>query len=156
MEITDKVIEAVLSAILGGLIAYLTMSVKIRKDLVAKYDLDLRSRRIEVYRKLWKHLQPLAKYSRSQPFTKACASTLSDALRAWYFEVGGIFLSERTRDAYFDLQEKLQEIEYDQDIPDDGNEIPNFRSLRKLGSTLRTAMARDVGTRHKGTFRYEN
>ena len=29
------------------------------------------------------------------------------------------------------------------------------KTLRKLGSTLRTGMARDVGTRRKGNFKYE-
>jgi len=155
MEITDTVIAALASAKFGGLLAYLTMSVKVRKDLVAKYDMDLRNRRIEVYQELWKYLQPLAMYSRSKLFSKAVALQLHNDLRTWYFEVGGIFLSESTRDSYFNLQEKLREIEENQEISDDNNEIPDFESLRKLGSTLRTAMARDVGTRSKGSFRYE-
>ncbi len=76
MEISEKLIAAIVSAILGGLLAYLTMTVRISKGLVAKYDLDLRARRIEVYQKLWKHLQPLAMYSRSTSFTKKKASSL--------------------------------------------------------------------------------
>lgn len=55
MQSPAPVVMALFSAFGGGLLAYLTVAVRIRKVLVAKYDLDLRSKRIKEHRKLWNH-----------------------------------------------------------------------------------------------------
>lgn len=166
-EVSDKVTAAfvtgVLSLIAGFIITYLSISVRNRKELEAKYDLDLRSRRIEVYRDLWKRLQSLSLYARTGTFKKKSAAELSEKLREWYFEIGGLFLSERTRDEYFDIQRELESIIEDNTIGD-GEDLAIkksdeseswFERLRAKGSSLRTGMARDVGTRKKAAFRYE-
>ncbi|MFL6210640.1 MAG: hypothetical protein ACJ74W_17440 [Pyrinomonadaceae bacterium] len=88
---------------------YLTTYVVWRKNLLVEYDKDLRAKRIEVYRELWKQLQPLAKYARPVRVTPAVLVALSVGLRRWYFVNGGLFLSGSSRDAYFALQDGLRE-----------------------------------------------
>jgi hypothetical protein len=140
------VVTAVASAVLGAVVAYLTS----RRDLQLKFDASLRELRIGAYKELWKGLAPLAKYGRAEPLARSDAELLRNELRGWYFETGGIFLSTQTRQDYFTLLDALENvIAGREDIL--GDEDDEF--LRVLGSRLRTAMTRDVGTRRTFVFR---
>ena len=140
MDATAIAIAAVTGAV--GLIAgVLGTAYKSRKALESEYDIDLRKARIEVYKELWSALELLAKYS-PPPFSRGSVEQLSVTLRRWYFERGGIFLSKRARNAYFDLQEALVQTLECIDDP-----TPLRELLRERGSALRTAMAEDIATR---------
>jgi hypothetical protein len=78
---------------------------KVGQDLLIEYDKDLRERRITCYEKLLNLMLPLAKYPEPEPFTYSKLSLLSTNLRRWYFDGGGLYMSEKTRDKYFDLQD---------------------------------------------------
>lgn len=142
-----SILAALGSAVLGGVGTYLTTVLKIRQELSAQYDSDLRHDRIIAYRELWKCLEPLARYAPPGEFTHAGAQDLAKALRTWYFENGGLFLSEPARDAYFGLQDVLTTLE------GSSAEVilgPTLDKLRAAGSALRTKLSEDVGTRAKG------
>lgn len=111
----------------------------------------MRKRRIDAYSKLWCRLQPLAKYAREGVFARDQAEGLSQKLRAWYFEEGGLLFSEESRDAFFDLQDAITKAVERNEQTD--TELPEFSDIRQIASTLRTTLARDVGTRKKGSFR---
>ena len=144
------IVTGVLSAIITAWVTYLTTVVKIKKDLEATYDRDLRDRRMAVYKELWKHLEPLAKYARPLPFSLALAKDLTQTLRIWYFETGGLFLSQQTRDAYFAVQDALKVVCDDKGLDEDeAISGARFEAIRKKGSTLRTQMTVDVGTRRR-------
>jgi len=144
----DAVVAAVTSglasAVVGGALTYVTAVLKIRRDLAAQYDADLRRDRITVYKQLWCKLEPLAKYAPAKALTCDDAHGLATALRSWYFEEGGLFLSEPARNAYFGLQEALKTVSEHskQRLPD-----PMLALLMERGSELRTQLTRDVGTR---------
>jgi hypothetical protein len=127
--------KSVVGFLLGLASAYIGLYWKVRKDLEAEYDKDLRAKRRDAYAALWKLLQPLAKYSPPAPLTPESLKQLSAALRQWYFEVGGLYMTATTRDAYFKLQDELTA----QDA--------NAERAQKKGSDLRTATTRDVGSR---------
>ncbi|HAJ37901.1 MAG TPA: hypothetical protein DCL15_19700 [Chloroflexi bacterium] len=134
----------VLSGIAG---TYLAAILKFRKDLEADYDRDLRSRRLDVYKKLWNHLQLAARYDRPKPLTLSTLEELTTAMRVWYFEEGGIYLSEPTRARYFELKEAIKQLletgrGADQELDD-----RDSQQLLKLASLLRSSMTSDVGTR---------
>jgi hypothetical protein len=149
-KVQAAILSGVLSAIVTGVVTYFATVVKIRRELEASYDRDLREKRIEVYKDLWKHLEPLARYARPHPFSRAIAKDLTQTLRFWYFETGGLFLSERTRDAYFAVQEALKQICEDK-TPGEDHLVSEegFETIIKKGSTLRTQMTLDVGTRKR-------
>ena len=142
----DSVMVAVTSglasAVVGGVLTYFTGVLKIRRDLAAQYDSDLRRDRIAVYKDLWKNLQPLTRYAPGKTLTCSHAHQLAAELRRWYFEEGGLYLSEPAREAYFRLQDGLKTVPVDSDQPCDA--LP---ALMALGSELRTQLTRDVGTR---------
>ena len=97
---------AVATGILGIFAGFLGTAYKSRKALESEYDISLRKARIDVYTKLWKELEVLAKYS-PPPFSRKTVEDLSLAMRSWYFEEGGLDLSKQARNKYFDLQEAL-------------------------------------------------
>jgi hypothetical protein len=155
METAD-VLKALLGFLLGAVSSYLGLYWKVKKELEAQYDKDLRAERLKVYAALWKLLQPLAKYSRSGPVTASSLQKLSGDLRQWYFEVGGLFMSDKTRDAYFALQDELTnkfatyQEHLDRELSD-----TDFEDIRTKGSRLRTATTVDVGSRRKPLIRDE-
>jgi hypothetical protein len=145
-ELVTTVLGAGLGLLTGAVLAMLAS----RQRLEVEYDIELRKHRIEAYQALWKILEPLAYYSPPLGVTYAVARDLSQALRSWYFEVGGLFLSERSREAYFDLQKGLGGVIKE---PIDADHLPlgarRFERLRALASKLRTASTQDVATRVK-------
>lgn len=149
-KVAAAVITGMVSAIITAVVTYLVAVVKIRRELEASYDRDLRDRRLVIYKELWSHLEPLAKYARPRPFSRVVAKDLTQALRNWYFETGGLFLSERTRDTYFAVQDALTVVCKDTNL-DESHPITGerFEAIRKKGSMLRTQMTLDVGTRKR-------
>jgi hypothetical protein len=74
---------------------------------------------------------------------------LTANLRHWYFAVGGIYLSGDARDAYFAVRREIARL---LDASSEGaKELApgDSKSLRDIGSQLRTAMTMDVDTRRK-------
>jgi hypothetical protein len=99
----------VLAAIITFLKDRQIANLKVIQDLQIEYDKDLRIRRIKSYEKLWECLLPLAKWPETDPLTYDRVEPLSKALRDWYFGAGGgLFMSEESRDRYFDLQDGLK------------------------------------------------
>lgn len=141
------VITAVVAAVLAAVGTYVTT----RRNLQLQFDASLRDLRIDVYKVLWKELESLAKYARPEPLSKSQAQQLAITLRTWYFETGGLFLSQDTRRDYFALLDGLEVVPRRTDEPILEEEDDEF--LRVLGSRLRTGMTRDVGTRRTYIFK---
>lgn|GEM_PF-1984534 len=110
MALDTQLITGLVAAAVTFVGTYVATYVKWRKDLVVEYDKDLRNKRIDAYRELWKQLQPLARYARPARLTPARLVMLSINLRRWYFETGGLFLSTESRDRYFDLQKGIKVV----------------------------------------------
>ena len=152
---SDPVLSLLTGLIAGAITAvvtYFATLAKARLDLSIEYDKELRQERLAVYQDLWKRLKPLARYSVERPLTRQVVRATSDSMRDWYFDVGGIYLSQRTRGPYFDLKEAMQLVidspewrkEPDQVLPDQ-----TLQPLLKCGSALREALSNDIGTRQQ-------
>ena len=96
-ETLNSVIVGAVAGFLSAIITHLSTRAKIRLDLVAEYDKQLQESRLEAYKKLWPMLEPLARYGRAQPVTHAVLRSISDETRKWYFQTGGIYLTQRSR-----------------------------------------------------------
>jgi hypothetical protein len=156
ITINDTILVALISGLIGFIPTYLGAIVKFRKDLEAEYDKDLRNKRIVVYKDLWKRLQPLAKYSPPEPITYNKIKEILSSLRQWYFEIGGLFMSENSRVSYFTLMDKLKETTEHFTQRDD-NLLPEeiYEDIRQLSSNLRTYLSKDVGTRQRPRLNYD-
>ena len=112
----------------------------------------MREARLRVYPSVWLLTDLFSKY----PWTKATVGQtkqLHIELRSWYFEVGGLYLSEHSRARYGDVQELLEAYtdKTDQtkadaeDFPDDGP----YRFMQDACSTFRTALTEDLESRRQ-------
>jgi hypothetical protein len=138
---------ALVTALLSAGTTYVALVTKIRRDLEAQYDKDLRERRLAAYAALWALTEPLALYSPSEPLSPRGARSLSERLRSWYFS-DGIVLSAAARNAYFTLQKKLT-AEPIAAAPARTKPLdpPVIEDLQKASSAMRTALSRDVASR---------
>ena len=101
----DAVLLAGLTFVLGIATNWATS----RRTLALQYDTELRRERLAVYADLWSRLEVLNKYGRSSSrLSRVDTEKLVADLKRWYFQVGGIYLSEPTRSDYFALQDALQ------------------------------------------------
>jgi hypothetical protein len=141
---------SLVTALVGAVLASIGTYLAARRDLQLKFDDSLRDLRITRYEELWKTLRPLAKYGRSTALSHKQTSDLIAALSTWYFDTGGLVLSSDAREDYFALQDGLELAlaRPERELTADEDEF-----LRVLGSRLRTAMTRDVGTRRTFVFR---
>ena len=143
----EELMIAVATALLSVATTFATLRAKIRRDLEAQYDKDLRERRLTAYAALWALTEPLALYSPPGPLSAQGARSLSERLRGWYFR-DGLVLSASARDAYFTLQKKLTAEPIAAAPARTGPLDPTVvEVLRKTSSAMRTALARDVASR---------
>jgi hypothetical protein len=143
----DSATALLIPALIGLATGAVATAYKSRKDLEVQYDIKLREERIEAYKRLWKELDRLAYHAPEQPLSYGVAHELATALRAWYFDIGGLLMSARTREPYFDLQRALKSV----GAAHAGRETELPRAtgdaLKQLGSRLRTSTTHDVATR---------
>ena len=156
MEISGELLTVIVTTLLSVPATYLAMSTKIRRDLEAQYDKDLRERRLIAYAALWALTEPLAIYSPPEPLSPHGARALSQRLRSWYFR-DGMVLSTRARDAYFTLQKLLTaETIAAAPAPTRPLEEAALKDLRDASSAMRTALSRDVASRRPPMIASDN
>jgi hypothetical protein len=94
-----------------------------------------------VYKALWDPLQVLARYDRPKPLSPQTLEELTVAMRKWYFEVGGLYLSEDTRTSYFDLKQAIQDILNNSKYrPEDILDPHDSKIVLEKGSLLRARL----------------
>jgi hypothetical protein len=81
---------------------------RLRRELEVELDRDLRTERRKAYCDLWKRLEPLAIYAPKHQLDGTSLRALSAELTEWYYEVGGVYLTETAKGLYFTLQDLLQ------------------------------------------------
>lgn len=153
-EAFSSLLTGLVSGAITAVITYFVTLSKARLELTIEYDKELRQSRLEAYQKLWKIMKPLARYSAERPITHHIVKQTSEAMRDWYFDAGGIFLSRASRAPYFAFKQEMQAIIDDsglQEATDAPLEKELIRALHERGSSLRASLSDDIGTR-KGPF----
>jgi len=156
---TIEIIVTVLTAaggsavIIAGLAAWLGKvwadRIAQTQNLLQEIDIDLRTRRIGVYEDLWKSTAILPKWPKATGVTYEQLRLFSEALRNWYFEKGGMYLSCSThKTAYCPLQETLEEVLRKHRLGPISGE--DYDAIRERCSALRTALAGDIESRREG------
>ena len=134
----------VLSAIVAGAVSLLISTVVAawaqRRKLESDYDVALRTERLAEYRRLWQLMESIGWYGKHEITPETAEKLLAD-IDHWYFEGGGLLLSDVSYQSFEELQRALDK--YD-GVPD---------HLRPIGSKLRTAMAYDIGGRKRPLLR---
>jgi hypothetical protein len=138
------------SGLVSAVLTHFSTRAKLRLDLAAEYDKTLQESRLAAYKELWSVLEPLARFGRDRPITHTVLRGISDKTRHWYFQTGGIYLTQRSRGPYFAWKEAMQPVLDDVDASRSPEApISDSRLVRIIatGSTLRTALSDDIGTK---------
>ena len=117
--------------------------------LESEYDLDLRIKRIEAYKQLWSEQYLLRMHSVPDNITYKELEGLVRRLTAWYYEVGGIYLTETSQKIYETFICELEKIIFK--APQDKKEKikDDLKNIRCLASVFRTNLCKDTGTREQ-------
>jgi hypothetical protein len=146
--IMAALIAGAVSLITGGVITYVLAREKTLSDFRANFETALRLERRKDYRKLWRLTGLLPLYARTTPISFTRLAEFAIELRQWYFDAGGIVLSEASRDSYFALQEAIAAAVSERPGEASGPIAEElYSALRAQCSQLRTALCNDLGSR---------
>jgi hypothetical protein len=151
-DILLPLLTGLVSGSFTAIVTYFATRSKIRLDLTAEYDKELRDKRREVYEKLWKLLKPLARFSREKQITYQIIKETSEKIRDWYYDTGGIYLSKESREPYFAFKKSMQKIIDNKDLKEKPETAIGEVTLEKMlhqGTELRSSLSDDIGTRKK-------
>ena len=104
----------------------------------------LKTRRF-FYEELYRMLKPFARYDIPEPVEIETLKRITTAMRDWYFDVGGLYLTEQGRGPYFDLKEAIKVViehpryQSAQHITDE-----DYNTLVQAASKLRAALRNDL------------
>jgi hypothetical protein len=138
------------AGLVSAILTHFSTRAKLRLDLAAEYDKKLQESRLAAYKELWAMLEPLARFGRDQPITLALLRDISDKTRRWYFQTGGIYLTQRSRGPYFAWKEAMQPLLDDANVarsPEAPISDPRLEQIIGTGSKLRTSLSDDIGTK---------
>jgi hypothetical protein len=111
----------------------------------SRIDIDLRKRRMGVYKDLWRYTEILPKWPRDPGVTYEALGEFSKTLRTWYFRTGGMYLSKDAQKAYSDVQEKIRGIL--EEVQSGPIEDKHYDEVRDACSALRAQMTEDMLSR---------
>ena len=106
---------------------------------------------------MWKRLERLARYSPPDIVTRRLLKEVLASLREWYYDGGGLFLSNNSRDVYFALMNRLTETGGDISLNED-RRLPEdkYEKITAPGSILRSSLMDDIGTRQRPRLKSED
>jgi hypothetical protein len=147
-----SLLTGLISGAITAVVTYFATFARARLDLTIEYDKELRQKRLEAYRDLWKRLKAMARYSPERPLTHQIVKDTSESMRDWYFDLGGIYLSRDSRGPYFALKQAMQDIIDRQELQQEKDKPLDARWIKPLherGTVLREALSNDIGTRRQ-------
>lgn len=136
------------SALIGLVVGIVGTYVKTLLDNRAAVGEELRGARLVPYKELWKSTVLLSVWPR-WPLTRGELQDLHVRLRGWYYETGGLYLSETARARYGDVQGLIAAVL--RSPAGDGDRIADgdYDDLMDTCSALRTAMTEDLESRRQ-------
>jgi hypothetical protein len=146
VQLLIGILGGLMGTVVGGVLTWFATRWKLRLELEHNYDKELRTERIAAYKQLWQITRALPRYHWPTKPTRSDLRDLIEICHSWYFEVGGLFFSQETKDTYFTMMDTLDRVagrqagnkaEVDDDV---------LRELFIVGERLRLQLAADVGT----------
>jgi hypothetical protein len=145
----------VLSAGVGAVVGFLSAVGKNYLDARRKVDEDLRTRRSSPYQELWNKTQSFQLWPRREAFYSE-VEEFQRQLASWYYDTGGMLLSNRGQRAYQRLQERLTPvIRVGREMTDDKRNMTSIpekdlTAVEARCRRLRAALTDDLLSRRSG------
>jgi hypothetical protein len=117
----------------------------------AKIDEGLREQRLAVYPQLWALTSFASTWPRQDPSWQELDG-VHRSLRHWYYGTGGMYMSERTRELYGDVQQLLAEMVRSRADVATHATADEYKDLEERCSGLRAALTQDLETRSAKPF----
>lgn len=146
----SSVITGLVSGIISSALTYFGTRSKIRLDMTVEYDKALHQKRLDLYKELWPKTKPLAEFAAEAPLSYNVIQQVTEQMRDWYFQEGGIYLSRRSRKPYFRLKRLMQAVLDDKKLQQKPNEKlddPLTLKIQAAAGTLRTSLSDDIRAR---------
>jgi hypothetical protein len=138
-------IGAIVGALVGGLVTWWTTNSRLRRELELLYDRDLRDKRVDAYRELWKRTKGVPRRRMAGEVTGGAILKVREDWHEWYYDEGGIYMSEAVRSRYFDATQALEKAA---DLAGDRELLPaEYDDVYAKVSALRDALTGDIGAR---------
>lgn len=102
-------------------------------------DAEILSKRRAAYEALFRILKPFARYDRNHELDKAQLKEVSEGMRDWYFDMGGLYLTDDCRAPYFSLKDILKST-----IEISASEKVEPNALISAASRLRAFLREDI------------
>lgn len=143
-EVTVAVVAGTLTLLGGSVLALLNSAISRRSGI----DDELRAKRLEVYPRLWALTGTFSRWP-EQTVTREVLADLHERLRGWYYTEGGLYLTERARARYGELQQLVGTVLAKPSAPSDVLSDDRYADVRETASALRTALTDDLDTRRR-------
>jgi hypothetical protein len=124
--------------------------------LESEYDLELRTKRIESYKKLWQLMLILNFHDASDNNSYYQLANLKTKMTEWYYlEGGGIFLTEINQKLYINFLREIKETM--ETVCNLKTKTPEIRkekldNLKNLSSAFRSSLLKSIGTREEPKY----
>jgi hypothetical protein len=102
----------------------------------------VKARRL-AYEELYRILKPFARYDLPEPVQAETLRRVTTAMRDWYFDSGGLYLTDACREPYFALKEAIKVV-LDRSTASEQIGHQDFDLLLEAASRLRAAMRDDL------------
>lgn len=148
--IDNQFVVLLVGGLLGGMLKYLFDLLKAKMDYRFDTFSELQKDRFEAYKKLWAISKIIPRWPRREHVTSAELENTSVLLRDWYYDTGGILLTERTKEKFLKIQAELNR--YIAESENGGTlEIDHtiYDHLHKVFSELRTELTIDLMSRER-------
>jgi hypothetical protein len=145
----NPAVTAAIGIAAGAATAYIQSALAAR----AKTGEELRDRREEVYPSVWLLTSAVSSYPPAEIRWRDLVE-LHLALRAWYYETGGLYMSESTRHRFGDAQEVIGAYLHGHEAlgPDARIDDADYEAVAATCSAFRTALTEDLATRRQRSF----
>ncbi|MBL7780628.1 MAG: hypothetical protein JNM22_05370 [Saprospiraceae bacterium] len=141
----EKILESVVTFLIGSVAGVMLKNWFDYKLMVYE---ELWKKRFDAYRQVFQISSALPLYPEPARLNHEDMKTVSEELRDWYFEGGGLLLSSVTRDIYFEVQESIQ-IVLKNSAPEKFVSDTDYTAVRKNFSRLRTEFSNDLMSRRR-------
>lgn len=146
MQILIGLLGGLMGTVVGGAVTWFTTDRTLRRKLEQSYDKELRTARIAAYKQLWQITSSLPRYAWPVNPTRSELRALIEEFHSWYFAVGGLFLSQKSKDAYFDMMNALDDAAGRRIVDDTRVDSSTYEQLFEYGESLRIELGADIGT----------
>lgn len=143
----DNALAASISALTGAVVSYVVVRYQTRAKFRGTVDASLICKRERLYQELWRLTSTLPRWPHGHACTYKQVVELGEAMSAWYFTRGGLYLSEQARDAYGTLRARIDVLADRIGVLSDAE----YNALFDAATKLRTELTKDLFSRQRAT-----